>query len=194
MYYYIKGKIVYKDETSIALDSNGVAYKISTTLTTLSNIGNLGDEATVYTYLHIREDIMELYGFSTKEEKDMFLLLISVTGVGPKAALAILSVLSPDKFALAVVTNDEKSITKAAGVGVKLAQRIILELKDKLKNEDFVSLPDAHEDVVDTNNYNEAISALVSLGYTVNDAKSALKGVDKNMSVEDIIKKALMNF
>ncbi len=194
MYYYIKGKIVYKDETSIALDSNGVAYKISTTLTTLSNIGNLGDEATVYTYLHIREDIMELYGFSTKEEKDMFLLLISVTGVGPKAALAILSVLSPDKFALAVVTNDEKSITKAAGVGAKLAQRIILELKDKLKNEDLVSLPDAHEDVVDTNNYNEAISALVSLGYTVNDAKSALKGVDKNMSVEDIIKKALMNF
>lgn len=194
MYYYIKGKIVYKDETSIALDSNGVAYKISTTLTTLSNIGNLGDEATVYTYLHIREDVMELYGFSTKEEKDIFLLLISVTGVGPKAALAILSVLSADKFALAVVTNDEKSITKAAGVGAKLAQRIILELKDKLKNEDLVSLPDAHEDVADTNNYNEAISALVSLGYTVNDAKSALKGVDKNMSVEEIIKKALMNF
>lgn len=194
MYYYIKGEIAYKDESSVVLDANGVGYLINTTLTTLSKIGAIGDAATMYTYLHVREDIMELYGFLTKEEKNMFLLLLSVSGVGPKAALAILSVLNVDKFVLAVVTGDAKAITKAAGVGPKLAQRVILELKDKLKNEDLaIDADDSGAETV-TDSRSEAISALVALGYSLNDAKTALKGIDANLSVEEIIKRALLNF
>lgn len=192
MYYYIKGTVVCKNENSVAIDANGVAYLMNTTLMSLSNIGEVGKEATMYTYLHVREDVMELYGFSTVDEKDMFMLLISVSGVGPKAALAILSVLSPDKFVLAVVTNDVKSITKAAGVGPKLAQRVILELRDKLKNRELVDLSSDAEIEIVSDNKNEAISALVALGYSANDAKAMVKGIDTTLGVEDIIKKALL--
>ena len=196
MYYYIKGKIVHKDETGLAIDANGVAYFMNTTLTSLSRAGEIGAETTMYTYLHIREDIMELYGFASQEEKRMFMMLLSVTGVGPKAALSILSVLSPEKFALAVVTDDVKSITKAAGVGPKLAKRLILELRDKLKNEDLIK--NAGDDVeiedVITDSRAEAVSALVALGYSAADARNAVKNVDASLSVEEIIKKALVSF
>ena len=196
MYYYIKGRIVHKDENGLAIDANGVAYFMNTTLTSLSRAGNVGDETTMYTYLHIREDIMELYGFSAQEEKRMFLMLLSVSGVGPKAALSILSVLSPEQFALAVVTDDVKSITKAAGVGPKLAKRLILELRDKLKSEDLLQNAGGGietEDVI-TDNRAEAVSALVALGYSAADARNAVRKVDANLSVEEIIKKALVSF
>ena len=184
MYYYIKGTVVFKNENSVAIDANGVAYLMNTTLLSLQSIGEVGREATMYTYLHVREDVMELYGFAGADEKDMFMLLISVSGVGPKAALAILSVLSPDKFAVSVITNDVKSITKAAGVGPKLAQRIILELG-----------LDGNDDAAaefNSDSKNEAVSALVSLGYGINDAKAMVKNVDAGLGVEDIIKKALL--
>ncbi len=193
MYYYIKGTVVFKNENSVAIDANGVAYLMNTTLLSLQSIGEVGREATMYTYLHVREDVMELYGFAGADEKDMFMLLISVSGVGPKAALAILSVLSPDKFAVSVITNDVKSITKAAGVGPKLAQRIILELRDKLKDRDLGL--DGNDDAAaefNSDSKNEAVSALVSLGYGINDAKAMVKNVDAGLGVEDIIKKALL--
>ena len=194
MYYYIKGRLVYKDESGLAVDAGGVAYYMNTTLTSMANAGNIGDEITMYTYLHVREDIMELYGFAAREVKRMFLMLLSVSGVGPKAALSILSVLTPERFALAVVTDDVKAITRAAGVGPKLAKRIILELRDKLKGEDLSVDTDADETAAAepiTDSRAEAVSALVALGFSAADARNAVKKTDADLSVEEIIKKAL---
>lgn len=192
MYYYIRGKLVHKDTAGAAVDVNGVAYYMNTTLNSLSRIGEIGDEATMYTYLHVREDIMELYGFADSEEKKMFMFLISVSGVGPKAALSVLSVLSPQKLAMAVASNDVKAITKAAGVGPKMAQRIVLELNDKIDIAD-ITVSGGGETVA-SDNKNEAISALVALGYNINDAKNAVMKLDSSLSVEEIIKKALLSF
>lgn len=191
MYYYIKGTLVQKCDNYIVVDANGVGYMINTSLTTLNNLGSSGTEVTIYTYLHVREDAMELFGFSSQEEKNMFVHLISVSGVGPKAALSILSVASPAKFAVAVVTNDVKTITKASGVGPKLAQRIILELKDKLKTDELGI--DASEEIPfdASDNRSEAISALIVLGYSPTDAQKAVSKADASLGVEEIIKKAL---
>ncbi len=191
MYYYIKGTLVQKGDNFIVVDANGVGYMIYTSLTSLADAGETGRNITMYTYLHVREDVMDLFGFTTIEEKNMFMHLISVSGVGPKAALAILSVTTPAKFAVAVVTNDVKTITKASGVGPKLAQRVILELKDKLKTEELEI--DAGEDAgeIPSDNKNEAISALIVLGYSPSDAQKAVKGIDGELGVEEIIKKAL---
>lgn len=191
MYYYIKGTLVQKGDNYLVVDANGVGYMIYTSLTSIAEVGETGRNVTMYTYLHVREDVMDLYGFATVEEKNMFMNLISVSGVGPKAALAILSVTTPAKFAVAVVTNDVKTITKASGVGPKMAQRVILELKDKLKTEDLDI--DMDEDIgeIPSDNRSEAISALIVLGYSPNDAQKAVKGIDGTLSVEEIIKKAL---
>ncbi len=191
MYYYIKGTLVQKSDNFIVVDANGVGYMIYTSQNSIANAGETGSTVTMYTYLHVREDVMDLFGFATIEEKNMFMYLISVSGVGPKAALAILSVTTPAKFAVAVVTNDVKAITKAAGVGPKLAQRVILELKDKMKTDELeISLDDDTNEVL-SDNRSEAISALVVLGYSSQDAQKAVKGIDGSLSVEDIIKKAL---
>lgn len=191
MYYYIKGTLVQKGENFIVVDTNGVGYMINTSLTSIANVGETGREITMYTYLHVREDVMELFGFTTIEEKNMFMHLISVSGVGPKAALSILSVVSPAKFAVAVVTNDVKTITKAQGIGPKMAQRVILELKDKLKTNELEIDLDNDIEEIPSDNKNEAISALIVLGYSPNDAQKAVKGIDGTLGVEDIIKKAL---
>jgi Holliday junction DNA helicase RuvA len=191
MYYYIKGTLVQKGDNFIVVDADGVGYMINTSLTTITNIGETGTAVTAYTYLHVREDAMELFGFASVEEKNMFLKLISVSGVGPKAALSILSVTTPAKFAVAVITNDVKTITKAAGVGPKLAQRVILELKDKMKNEELNIDADEEIGEIPSDSRNEAISALIVLGYSPNDAQKAVKNIDPSLSVEEIIKKAL---
>ncbi len=192
MYYYIKGTLVQKSDNYIVVDANGIGYMINTSLTTLNALGASGGEVTIYTYLNVREDAMELYGFSAQEEKNMFVHLISVSGVGPKAALNMLSVASPAKLAAAVVTNDVKTITKAQGVGPKLAQRVILELKDKLKTEELgIDLEDTDIPLEMTDNRSEAISALVVLGYSPSDAQKAVGRVDASLEVEEIIKKAL---
>lgn len=191
MYYYIKGTLVQKNDNYIVVDANGVGYMIYTSLNSLQNAGEVGKEITIYTYLHVREDVMDLFGFTTIEEKNMFMHLISVSGVGPKAALSILSVTTPAKFAVAVITNDVKTITKASGVGPKMAQRVILELKDKMKTDELeIDLEDESEDIL-SDNRSEAISALVVLGYSSADAQKAVKGIDGTLSVEEIIKKAL---
>lgn len=191
MYYYIKGKLALKDINFAVVDAGGVGYMIYTSMKSLSELGETGSAVTMYTYLNVREDAQDLFGFTTIEEKNMFLHLLSVSGVGPKAALSILSVVTPAQFAVAVVTNDAKTITKASGVGPKLAQRVILELKDKMKNEDL-ELTDSESDSISlSDSKSEAVSALVVLGYSVNDAKAAVKNADASLSVEEIIKKAL---
>ncbi len=191
MYYYIKGTLEKKDNNFVVIDSCGVGYLIYTSLLSLDSIGNVGSSVTMYTYLNVREDAMELYGFTTIEEKEMFTRLISVSGVGPKVALSILSVTTPEKFAVAVITNDIKTITKAPGVGPKMAQRVILELKDKLKTEDLDVDIDVAENNTDTTSKTEAISALVVLGYTSEAAKKAVAKIEDGLTTEEIIKKAL---
>ena len=195
MYYYIKGTLASKGDNYIVVDASGVGYKIYTSLECIEKSGKIGGDVTVYTYLNVREDAMELYGFISEEERKMFLLLISVSGVGPKAGLALLSVASPQKLAAAIVTGDEKLITKASGVGPKAAKRIILELKDKIDNDslgiddDGVIVTAAEETITDSRA--EAMSALVVLGYSAQDAKNILLKLDSSLSTEELIKKAL---
>lgn len=191
MYYFIKGKLIKKDENYLVLENNGIGYKIYTAVNNIT--ANVGEAVTMYTYLNVREDVFDLYGFITEDEKRMFLHLMSVSGVGPKAALAVLSVATPAKLALAVITNDTKAITKAQGVGPKMAQRIILELKDKMKNEDLDIDDDISEvAVADDGSFSEAVSALVVLGYSANDARRAVEKAGASGSVEEIIKRALV--
>ncbi len=197
MFYSITGKIVYSDITRVALDCSGVAFDITTSVNTLRKIGNIGDNATLYTYLAVREDGMELFGFSDNEELQYFKMLISVSGVGPKAAVAILSVLTPDMLSLSITAGDVKSITRAQGVGPKIAQRIIIELKDKVSKlvpeKINTSKLVSENSSLFSENADEAVSALMALGYSNSEASKAVAGVDTSHSVEDIIKYALRN-
>lgn len=193
MYYYIKGKLALRGENYIVIDAHGVGYMIYTSLNTIQNVGVQGSEVTVYTYLNVREDAHELYGFATLEEKTLFMQLLSVSGVGAKVALSVLSVLTPAAFAQAVIFDDIKSITKAPGVGPKVAKRIVLELKDKIKKAD-IEVGDKAEIINEagSDSRSEAISALLVLGYSITDAQSAVAGVDASLTVEEIIKQALV--
>ncbi len=162
-------------------------------MNTLKNVA-LNTETTVYTYLNVREDAMELYGFSTPNELDAFKQLITVSGVGPKAALAILSVLTPDKLALSIASGDAKSITRAQGVGAKIANRIILELKNKFSaelTEEQSELVGAVLMTSGAENVSEAIEALVQLGYSRSEAAAALGKLDGTLPVEELIRQAL---
>lgn len=196
MYYYISGKLAVKGDNYIVVDNAGVGYKVYTSLNDIEKSGSAGSDITMYTYLNVREDAMELYGFITEEEKKMFLQLTSVSGVGPKAGLAILSVASPSAIATAIITGDTKTITKAQGVGPKVAQRIILELKDKIDSESLGLSADG-ELILDTDNEPivdsraEALSALVVLGYSSQEAKNVLMKLDSSLTAEELIKKAL---
>ncbi len=196
MFAYIKGKLAYKHGDYVVVEANGVGYKIYTALSTIETIGTAGDEVKVFTHLYVREDIMNLYGFITQEEMGMFELLISVSGVGPKAAISVISSVSPSKFGLAVITDDTKTLTKAQGVGNKVAQRIILELKDKIKKEQLSAVDASVNEKAALRNENshasEAISALMVLGYTPLEASRAVSAVySEEMDLEAIIKSAL---
>jgi Holliday junction DNA helicase RuvA len=196
MFAYIKGRLDYKHNEYIVVEANGVGYKIYTALSTIEKIGNVGDEVKVHTHLYVREDIMNLYGFATNEELKMFELLISVSGVGPKAALSVISSVSSSKFGLAVITDDVKTLTKAQGVGNKVAQRIILELKDKIKKEQISSINVETDNKAaggrENSRASEAISALMVLGYTPLEASKAVNAVySEEMDLESIIKSAL---
>lgn len=193
MYYYIKGKLALRGENYIVIDAHGVGYMIYTSLNTIQNVGVQGSEVTVYTYLNVREDAHELYGFATLEEKTLFMQLLSVSGVGAKVALSVLSVLTPAAFAQAVIFDDIKAITKAPGVGPKVAKRIVLELKDKIKKVDIEAGGKAESiNEVGSDSRSEAVSALLVLGYSITDAQSAVAGVDASLTVEEIIKQALV--
>ncbi len=195
MFYSITGRVVHRDTQSVALETGGVAFQCSTTLSTLKKIGEKGSTATLYTYLNVREDALDLFGFATEQELECFKLLISVSGVGPKAALAILSELTPDKLALCLATGDSKSITRAQGVGPKLAQRVVLELKDKLAK--GLELPADSPEIqaaglaAADGNAAEAVSALTMLGYSQSEAAMAVSKLDGDLPVEELIKQAL---
>lgn len=195
MYYYIKGKLAYKGDNYIVVDVGGVGYMIFTSLHNIEESGAIGSQITVYTYLAVKEDALDLYGFLTVEEKEMFMRLLSVSGVGPKAALAVLSSLTISKLVTAIITGDAKSIMKAQGVGMKVAQRIILDLKDKVSTEFLDDIAD--DENIDltpvTDNKAEALSALVVLGYSSHDAQQALSRLPADLSTEELIKKALVN-
>ncbi len=197
MFYSLTGKIVYSDITRVAIECNGMAFDVSTSVNTLGQLGRIGDTATVYTYLAVREDGIELFGFADAEELHYFKLLISVSGVGPKAAVAILSVLTPEMLALSITAGDVKSITKAQGVGPKIAQRIVIELKDKVAKmvPEKLSVEKLGQQTafMSSGNADEAISALVALGYSNSEAAHAVAGADASLSVEEIIKQALRN-
>ena len=194
MFHHIKGTVFHVDPSRVVLDNGGVGYSINTSFFSASSVKK-GEEALFYTYLHVREDAMELYGFATEEELSCYKMLTSISGVGPKAALAILSVVTPEKLALCVISEDEKALTKAPGVGKKLAQRIILELKDKLAKSQLsvsgtsgVELP-APE--VNMGSAGEALAALTVLGYGRAEAAEALGGLDESLPVEELVRQCL---
>ena len=194
MIYSVRGKLIHTEQELAVIECGGVGYACRTTYATLSQIGRTGSEIMLRTYLHVREDNVELFGFATEQELNCFKMLISVSGVGPKAGLAILSDTTPERFALAVATGDYKAFTKTKGIGPKLAQRIVLELKDKIAKEQISAGGDKNidfEPVLSGTNTSEAISALVVLGYSQSEAATAIAKLDSTLSVEEMIKQAL---
>ncbi|MCD8142777.1 MAG: Holliday junction branch migration protein RuvA [Clostridiales bacterium] len=197
MFYYLYGTVAHIAPYLAVLDCGGVGYACKTTNFTLSTL-HKGEKAKLYTHLAVKEDDVTLYGFATEEERNLFLLLLSVSGVGPKAALSILSTSSPSSLALAIITGDLKALTSAAGVGKKLAQRIVLELKDKLAKEQDAQfqnggLSPANQDtVIPEDKLSEAGAALQVLGYHQNEINAALKGLDVSaLTLEELVKQAL---
>ena len=198
MYSYIKGILTDMEEDSIVVEANGVGYQIYTTGQTYKYLPSKGEEVKVYTYLHIREDAMLLFGFLTKDDLRVFKLLIGVSGIGPKGALAILSVMTTDDLRFAVLGDDARAIAKAPGVGAKTAQRLILELKDKLSLEEAFELKTEHQTTLNqgpnaADAKNEALQALVALGYSSSEALKALQGVEitEDVDAEQLLKTAL---
>ncbi len=199
MFEFIRGILADKTMSYAVVDVGGVGFKIYTSTTSLSDASlNIGEEATFYTYMYIKEGIMDLYGFSTKDELELFKLLISVNGIGAKGAVSILSVGSIEQLSLSIVTGDANIIKKASGIGEKTAKRICLELKDKIRNESFVSAnTDAFETsvpIVSNDARSEAVAALISLGYQSGEAQKAVSKVEAGFeTTEDILKQALKN-
>lgn len=197
MIYSLTGKVIHLEQELVVIECCGVGYACRTTLNTVGKIQNSKENVTLLTQLNVREDAVELFGFATNDELNCFKLLTSVSGVGPKNALGILSTMTPQAFALAVATEDAKTITKAKGVGPKLAQRIVLELKDKLRKETALTGTAEMVDVPNVggiSNVSEAISALTVLGYSQSEAAKALSGADGQLPVEELIKYALKHF
>lgn len=190
---FINGTVEVIEENAVVIDTGAIGYRVYMSPYALSTL-TVGSSAKIYTYLKVAEDAMDLYGFLTTEEITMFRRIISVSGAGPKASLAILSVLRPAEFALAVVTNDFKAITRAQGVGPKLAQKIVLELKDKLENSDFIKNADtisgSSAPVTLPTGNNEAVEALCALGYTQSEASRAVAQAEGD-NVSEIIRNAL---
>lgn len=200
MFAYIKGSLEVKTNGYIVIDVNGIGYKIFMSETAINKLGAIGEIIKIHTYVRVREDDISIYGFNTNEELRMFELLLSVSGIGAKYALVILSNVSVSSFALAIINNDINLLKKLPGIGPKTAQRVILELKDKLKKENEI-VANENTDISDTINtaimddekIAEATAALKVLGYTGKEIEKALEKVDANLSVEDIIRKGLLN-
>ena len=190
MIYSLRGKLIETAENTVVVECAGVGYLCSTTRTTLNSLPQKGTEVMLYTYMNVREGTVDLFGFSTLSEKNCFCRLTSVSGVGPKVALAILSELKPDQLMLALVSQDVKSLTRAAGVGKKL------ELRDKVKNEELSEQLQQVSQVADqlsdgSGNVAEAVSALVVLGYSQSEAARAIAGQPPETSVQELIKLGL---
>lgn len=197
---YIKGILEIKTKGYIVVEAGGLGYKIFMPESTIAKAGNIGDKVQIHTFMRVREDDVSLYGFLTNEELRMFELLLSVSGIGAKGALGILSNITPSQFALAVISNDVAILKKVPGIGPKTAQRAILELKDKLKKDQEVAVAEGEEAssiekvIKEDEKVTEAINALQVLGYSKREIVEALQNIDvASLSVEDIIKKGLAN-
>ena len=194
MFYYLNGTVAHVEPYLAVIDCGGVGYACRTTAYTLSSLKK-GDKGKLFTYLNVREDAVELYGFATQEERNLFQQLISVSGVGPKAALSILSASTPANLALSIITGDEKALTCAPGIGKKIAQRVILELKDKLSKGQAeltaAGAAGAAVTIIPDNKLSEAGAALAVLGYSQSEIAVALKGADLEQPLEQIIRQAL---
>ena len=193
MIYCLTGILIEKSLDNVVIDVQGVGFSLAVPSTVQGVLPAPGEKCTLYTYLSVKEDALDLYGFADKAEQKAFKTLISVSGVGPKAGLAILSVLTPQKIALAVTTGDYKSFTAANGVGPKVAQRIVLELKGKFSNDDVagVTMADVGRTAVSTGSVSQAISALIALGYNQSQAALAISKLDPEQDVQALIKQAL---
>ena len=191
MFYYLKGTVVHTFENFAVLDIGGIGFKIYSSLSSLSKITQ-NNNYIFYTYTNIREDAFDIYGFITQEELNFFEMLLSVSGVGPKAALAVLSALSPSGVAKAVLTNDAKAISAAQGVGIKTAQRIILELQSKISGEDLLQNVSENDNFLNMSANNDAVAALMALGYNATEAKRAIAAAEPGKTVEETITNALL--
>jgi len=188
---FVKGTVDHIEENAVIIDTGAFGTKIFMTPLSISKI-SVGENVKIYTYLRVAEDIFDLYGFLTREELDVFKMIITVNGAGPKAALSILSALTPSALSVAIVTDDYKAITRAQGVGPKLAQKIVLELKDKFKGKEIKLDGDGDSSFTPIDTGNDAVEALVVLGYPRADALRAVSGVEKGLSTEETIKAALI--
>lgn len=194
MIYNVNGTLTYTEPTFAVVECGGVGFKCFVSMNTLKDLTSIGTRVNLFTYMSVREDAMDLFGFSTQAELQAFKLLITVSGVGPKAAIAILSVLSPDRLSIAVSSGDVKSIQAANGVGKKTAERVVLELKDKMVgvgSASAASVVEGIQSVAASNNAQEAVEVLVSLGFNQSDAATVVGAMDKSLSVDDMIRKGL---
>ena len=195
MLYNIRGTLTVTDVNFIVIESGGVGFKCFTTLNTVKNIGETGKQVNVYTKPSVKEDAMDLYGFSTLAELDAFKLLITVSGIGPKAAVSILSEFTPDKLAICIASGDAKAITRAQGVGKKTAERVVLELKDKMGSiavdTNIAQAVSGVQSINESSQSSEAVEALVALGYSQSDAAIAIGKMDKSLSVDEMIRQGL---
>jgi len=196
MYAYLKGIIADKGQNEVIIDVGGVGYQLSCSMTTLQEIPPVGESMKLYTYLSVREDAMELFGFATKEEKSMYLRLLSVSGIGPKVALSILGSMPLRDLTLAIVTGDITALSRAPGVGKKTAQRLALELKEKVDQSDLESVPQGGGSFtpIQEDAASEALAALQALGYTPAEAAKAISQVrGQSDSANELVRLALRN-
>lgn len=193
MIYSVRGKLTHIENNLAVVECAGVGYAVRTSAVTISRLPGMGEETTLYTYLHISENSIDLFGFADQGELNCFKMLLGVTRVGPRAALSVLSSVTAEQFALAVASGDVKTLSRAPGLGMKTAQRIILELKDKISKEQAaagISMPEIPL-MSSSSNASEAINALVVLGYTQSEAAGVITKLDPELSVEDMIKQGL---
>ena len=194
MIYNVKGTFTYTDPTFAVVECGGVGFKCFISMTTLRQLPSVNKEVNLFTYMSVREDAIDLFGFYDVSELEAFKLLITVSGVGPKAAIAILSVLPPDRLSIAVSSGDVRSIQQANGVGKKTAERVVLELKDKMAgigSPAAASVVEGIQSVASSSNAQEAVEVLVSLGFDRSNAATVVGSMDKSMSVDDMIREGL---
>lgn len=196
MYAFIKGTIESRNDTQIVIDNNGIGYLINCPIMISASLGKIGDEAKVYVYQSVREDDISLYGFADNAQRDIFLKLLTVSGIGPKVAHSICSAITPEQIAVAVMSGDIKLLTSVKGLGKKTAERIVLELKDKLKQQQKemgISVPVSKaSDPVFTSVMSDAVGALLVLGYKEHEADEAVSSAyEEGITLEELIKKAL---
>lgn len=198
MIYSIKGRLAVKELNFAVIECGGIGYGCRTSYNTASKLGEIGSEAMLYTYLYVREDIIELFGFSSQQELSCFKLLISVSGIGPKAAISILSDVTPERFAFLIASGDSKAFTKTKGIGAKSAQRIVLELKDKISADALsgssgsdASMFSPSSDTAGSSSVSEALEALMVLGFSQGEAAPILGKLDPTLSTQDLIKETM---